>query len=501
MGLLRTYFDKDTVIIRNSCVNTGRNPIVELFHGGSNNVSDLKYSRYLFNIDLTDIQTKLTNKQLNIDNITHKINLTNTSCFDEQLYCKTYCGSFGDVKRATAFDLIFFKIPEEWDEGNGYDYVETKAVCDTADKAFCEGASNWLDRQTNEPWLEEGVYEGDPTLYLGGDTGGTPTNLVLHKEHFDHGNENICVDLTTYINSILSTGGTEVNLGIAFDYPEEVAPQQDICYTGFFSRDTNTVYEPYLETSFDDTIKDDRDNFFLNKSNRLYLYVNAGGEATNASISGVTIYDQDDNIYLTIPSSGITQTTTGVYYVEFTVTGDSSNNICGNTLFRDTWNDVTIDGNNLGDIDLEFVTKESSKYYKIGSTNAAMANGLGVGDASHQSIYEYALSFEGIKRQEKVKRGDTRKISVQTRIPFKIDQTETIGKLYYRLYIKEGTTHIDYIDWQLVNKTPDGNYFLLDTSWLIPNDYFIEFKLESGNEIRTYEDIINFEIVDEKDWC
>ena len=35
MSVYRTYFDKDTVIVRNSCANTGRNPIAEVFHGGS----------------------------------------------------------------------------------------------------------------------------------------------------------------------------------------------------------------------------------------------------------------------------------------------------------------------------------------------------------------------------------------------------------------------------------------------------------------------------------
>ena len=57
------------------------------------------------------------------------------------------------------------------------------------------------------------------------------------------------------------------------------------------------------------------------------------------------------------------------------------------------------------------------------------------------------------------------------------------------------------IDWEEVNRTEDSNYTLIDTSWFIPNDYYIEFKLESNNQVRTYDDIIQFEIVSEKDWC
>jgi len=53
MSIYRTYFDKDTVIVRNSCANTGRNPIAELFHGGSLDLDEILYSRYLFGFDLT----------------------------------------------------------------------------------------------------------------------------------------------------------------------------------------------------------------------------------------------------------------------------------------------------------------------------------------------------------------------------------------------------------------------------------------------------------------
>jgi len=505
MGNLRTYFTKDTVIIRNSCANTGRNPITELYHGGSTNVNDLKYSRYLLGIDLTDIIDKVNSNQMFLDRMTHKLNITNTSCFDQETFCKTFAASCGDVKRATAFDLILFEVPQEFDEGNGYDYVEAISVgCDLYDKVYCEGAANWDDRTFATPWVERGVYNGDPTMYTSGATsgytGGT-IDLVIGTQHFDHGDENFCVDITDYINGLISSGITSTNLGIAFDYAEEQAPLDDICYVGFFSRETQTVYEPYMETVFDDLIKDDRDNFYLDKDNQLCLYVNAGGERVNASFSEVCIFDQNDNLYQTIPSSGITQVTTGVYCVNVNVSSDPVSGYCGNIQFRDVWKDVTINGNNLGDIELDFIILEESAYYNIGSVNSAGASGLGVGDAGNLSIYDYEFSIEGVKMKEKVKRGDTRRINVNARIPFTIDQSKALDKVYYRIYIKEGETQLDYIDWQEVNRTPDGNFFLMDTSWFIPNDYYLEVKIESGQEVRTYEKVFQFEIVSEKDWC
>jgi hypothetical protein len=107
----------------------------------------------------------------------------------------------------------------------------------------------------------------------------------------------------------------------------------------------------------------------------------------------------------------------------------------------------------------------------------------------------------GIKYQEKIKRGDTRRVTVNAKIPLTLDQVGVIDKISYRIYIREGNTQIDYIDWVEVSRAFDGNFFLVDTSWFIPNDYYLELKIESGTEVRTYDSTIKFEVVSEKDWC
>jgi hypothetical protein len=504
MNITRTYFNKDTVIVRNSCVNTGRNPITELFHGGSNNIDLVSFSRYIFNIDLTDLIQRVNNKELFTNRMTHKINLTNTSCFDRELFCKTFASSCGEAQRSTGFDLILFEVPEYWDEGNGYDYVVTKSVgCTLGDQVYCEGPSNWFDREFNTTWSQSGVYT-DPTMWWSGSTTGytgTTKDLIIGTQHFDRGNENLCIDITDYVNGLISSGVTQLNLGVAYELSQEMVPQDCISYVGFFSRETQTVYEPFMETNFDDTIKDDRDNFFLDKSNKLCLYVNAGGERVNANISSVSIYDQNDNVYQIIPNTSIEQITTGVYCTNVSVPGNPVSGYCGNVQFRDVWENVTVNGYNVGDVELEFVVQDNGNYYNIGSTNSAGAFGLGVSEANNRSIYDYEFAVHGIKRREKIKRGDTRRVDVKARIPLTFDQTQAVDKIYYRIYIKEGETQLDYIDWNEVSRTPDGNFFLIDTSWFIPNDYFMEIKIESGNQIRTYNDVIQFEIVSEKDWC
>ena len=509
MSIYRTYFNKDTVIVRNSCANTGRNPIVELFHGGSLTSSNVIYSRYIFGFDLTELVDRVNTKEYSLSGMTHKINITNTSCFDSELFCKTFSCSYGESNRATAFDLILFEIPENWAEGNGYDYIysnlmiqpnkQTKLFADIRDQVYCEGPANWEDRLSATPWSQPGVYI-DPTMWwAGSSTGytGTTINLIKGEQFFEKGNENVCIDVTSYINSLISSGVTQCNLGLAFKPGLESAPQEELCYTGFFSRDTQTVYEPFMETIYDDLIKDDRCEFHLNKTNRLYLFVNAGGERVNANISGVSIYDQNDNIYQIFNSAQINQVTTGVYYIELTITPDPVNGYCGNTQFRDVWENVVIDGYNVGDIELDFILKDEQSFYNIGSGDKS---GRGVGNSRNISIYDYHFSFSGIKRKEKIKRGDTRRVDIEATIPYTANH-RPLDKIFYRIYIKEGETQLEYIPWVEVNRTEDSNYFLVDTSWFIPNDYYMEFKIESGNEIRTYHDIIQFEIVSEKDWC
>lgn len=509
MGILRTYFSKDNTIIRNSCVNTGRNPIVELFHGGSLNPSELKYSRYIFDLNFSEILKKIDSKAATLDSMTHTLKITNTASFDQEQFCRRYDSlCIGDVKRATCFDLILFEVPEPWCEGNGYDCVPVKVACSNSDKTYCEGPSNWFQKESLiDYWSKPGIYE-DPTNWCpsaSGSTGTTVcsggTNLIIATQHFDHGDENVCLDITNYINGLITSGytGLTYGLGLAFDYPLEIAPLDDAEYIGFFGRETNTVYEPFLETTWNDVIKDDRDSFYYNKENNICIYVNAGGEATNATFSGVTIQDQNDTIYATIAPSGITQVTTGVYCVKLKVDGDPN---CGERQLRDIWEGIVVNEKKLKNVELQFIVLDDSGYYSIGGSGSAKANGLGVGSSNNLSIYEYDFNFTGIKFKEKIKRGDTRRVNVNVRIPYTFNQTAQLDKLYYRIFIKEsGSLQINYVDWQEISRTPDGNFFIVDTSWFIPNDYFIEIKIESGDEVKTSPTIIPFTIVSEEDWC
>jgi hypothetical protein len=209
--------------------------------------------------------------------------------------------------------------------------------------------------------------------------------------------------------------------------------------------------------------------------------VNVGGQLTNLDYNpGVIVRDQDDDIFATFTTGQTTHVTTGVYSVELTVPVTKEDCV----LYTDTWTGLTINGVNRTNVTLDFEIKDDEEFFDLG-TNVS-------------EPLEYYMSVSGIKREEKIKRGDIRKVFVSARKPFTTNEIDIIDGLEYRLYVKEGNIEVNVIDWQDVNRTFDTNYFLLDTSWMIPNIYHLDVKLTSGQEVRTYSDTLKFEIVSQK---
>jgi hypothetical protein len=56
--VIKTYFDKNNTIVSNLNVNTGLNPIAELFYGGA--LTQQRYSRFLFHFDETRLKSLYT---------------------------------------------------------------------------------------------------------------------------------------------------------------------------------------------------------------------------------------------------------------------------------------------------------------------------------------------------------------------------------------------------------------------------------------------------------
>ncbi len=201
--VLRTYFSKNNTIVKNSNVNSGLNPIAELFYGGSG-----VYSRFLFQIDETRLQGLYNDGTYpDLTKLKHTLRLTNTGAFDTDLLNQ----GVGSKARTTSFDLIVFKIDQPWDNGTGYDLEPQEFIC--GDSALICGYSNWYNPQNGISWSGgNGVYSG------------SPSGITVGTQHFDKGNENIEIDVTDYVNGLL-TGDTNNGLGLAF------APDSHHCFS------------------------------------------------------------------------------------------------------------------------------------------------------------------------------------------------------------------------------------------------------------------------------
>jgi hypothetical protein len=456
MSYFRSYFEKNNTIIKNSQVNTAKNPTTEIFYGSG-------FSKFLFKVDFTDLISKVTSGEYVITSgTTHTLHLTNTIFGDE-----TFLGAKRGTgrQRTNSFDLILFEIPEFWDEGLGFDYEDGGYDFTTGNVTFDERPSNWYNRTTINQWTLEGVYGSNPN--------------IIETIHFDNGNEDLNVDITDYVNGII-TGDTNHGLGLAFAVVyQDLTPEVDRS-VAFFTKYTQTFFEPYVESFFDDRIKDDRHNFVEKVSQNLYLYVSKGTNFYDLdNLPSVDILDSTSNVISGLSNLTSTKIRKGVYKVTFGLDGV----LCdGRRFFFDKWKGLTLDGVNISDVTQKFIPKPYTSLYSVGQNQT--------------ELDRYAIQFFGIKQNEKVKRGEKRKIVVTFRSINNPINT-LFDEVYYRLFIKEGRTDVIVHDWTQIDVTNE-NSFTLDTSIYIPREYYMEIKGKTHNEEIFYNEHIKFEILSEK---
>lgn len=489
MSVYKSYFNRNNTLVFNSYANTGRNPVVELFFGRVDNVLIPKgYSRFIFNIDLSDLESKISSGEISTGcskNITHTLRMTNTSAFDDELLNDKWSNG---RRRATSFDLVLFRLPkvsgstgnpQNWDEGVGYDYYDFSQL--PTDKSYSDRPSNWYEAQTINNWSLEGVYDNENNQSISGLNFSGLT--IIDTQHFEQGNEDIEFDMTDEINNILTGATTGVTgWGVAF-YPqvENITGLTENYSVGFFSRHTQTFYEPFLETTYDDLIQDDRNIFYTEKSNKLYLYsYNFGNPQSFDTNPTVDILDLNGT---PVPGfTGLTtcQVTNGVYEVE--VSGLTASTVpC---MYYDVWKGLEVNGVSLNDVENEFVINDLSELYQIGSTT------------NEPSIYGF--DFYGIKQDEKILGTDTRKVNVVIKKAYTTNEVLNKVSAYYRVYVREGKTEVQVQDWTELNRTPDSHYFIFNTDDKIPNEYFIDMKVITDREVNTYKRELKFQIVNRK---
>ena len=285
--------------------------------------------------------------------------------------------------------------------------------------------------------------------------------------------------MTNEINQYL-TGSTSgfTGWGIAYlPQLENLTGLTENYSVGFFTRHTQTFYEPFLETSYNDLILDNRNSFYSYNNNNLYLYSYIGGVPTSLdNLPLVTIRNNQDSVIGTYTSCQITQ---GVYQI--TTSGITVTTPC---MFTDTWSNLVYNSVSLPNVVNDLTVLPYQGYFTLGT------------QSKDPDIFGF--DFYGIKQDEKILNTDLRKVGVIVKKAYSSNEVLTPVTVYYRVYVHEGQTEVQVQDWTLVNRASNEYYFIFDTRDKIPNEYFIDLKVLTSGEVDTYKRTIKFQIVNKK---
>jgi len=466
MSVFRSYFSKNDTLIQSNLTNNSQNPVTEISYG----TLQRQISRFIFDVNLNALHDRINNGFI-VPNASmrHILHMTNTIAYAPQ-YIGKKSYSMG-IERASSLTLDLFNVTEYWQEGSGYEFTYSdKQDLFTGDPlpVIGEQAANWTAKTTGVRWAVDGAYISGVSQIIG-------------SQQFEVGNESIEIDVTDYINQrLFGTGytgtsaytGNSFGLGIKFPDVIEDLETEYRQAIAFHAKHTNTFYEPFIETIVDDNITDDRNYFFLDKDNELYIYVNIGNFPQDIVVNKVDIFDYEDNLIDTLSGASIINTGKGVYKIAYFV---DSSLYPDAVLFRDVWS-VTINSRSTT-FEGEFYLISQKNYYTFNLSNQI-------------DFRNYYFYFWGINEKENIRSGQVRKIRLTVKELYPNQDNFLPLEIEYRLYTTVGAKYqIDIIPFSPVNRTSNGYEFDLDTSWLIPQDYYLELRLKNGNYYETKQSV------------
>jgi hypothetical protein len=171
---------------------------------------------------ITDTYTQRALVQFDITKISESI--ANGDIVDPVFKLKLYVAR--EFNLPIKYNVYAFPISESWVMGNGY----------VSDGGSTQGAS-WIyrDYDGGTPWAT---------------TGSSYIQSLGVTQSFDYQVGDIYMDITPIANAWLS--GTVPNNGIVLISSDEFSPTGSGMALKFFSKDTNTIYEPILDVAWSD---------------------------------------------------------------------------------------------------------------------------------------------------------------------------------------------------------------------------------------------------------
>lgn len=462
--IIRTFINKSNTIVEGSKNNFGLNPVCSLHYGTI-------VSRFLIHFNIDGIKKEYEEKNISEnDEVKHILKMFNCGSVDERNFnneINGFCGS-GIRKRATSFDIISFAIPCSWDCGIGFD--SSSDFWFSGDKHVSDDASTWEYAYNGKVWpTEEGIYSTDFLLkeydkFMKGEE-----SIIISRQKFNYGNEDIELDITDYVNKVIKGDIENNGLCIAFSPIIENIVKEEGRYIGFFNNNTNTFFEPYIETRCNKRIIDNRYNFVCGKENKLLFFVNLGGKLSN--LDELPICHIDDKEY---PVKHVKK---GVYEAIVNVDKNEFNE---NSIKYDIWSNIKINGHVFDDVEMEFLVNKNDNFFSFGK--------------SFSNKRSYSPLVMGINDMEKINQGEIREVKIYFKEEYTNNSYDIIDSASYRIYVKDGKREIDIIS-DYIDQIEDYNAFYIRTNELLPQRYFVDIETLNFNEKRIYKNVLEFEII------
>lgn len=478
-----TNIDKFNAIVQDSHCNVGINPVAELAYGKG-------VSRLLVHFPVDKLKELSSDGTFAFrDKIKHVLHIRNCGNVDYTQIHDTNASTFGggEKLRATSFDIIFFRLPCCWDGGKGFEYEsnyynrgfirQTKELVMDGSLSLSEDGVNWFQPRNGYLWEDyengaEGVYTNDFLSAEYDKFSQGEASVILGRQHFDIGAEDIDFDITEYVSNVIDGVWENNGIGIAFTPMTELRKEDYQHYIAFFTHKTTTMFCPQVRTHYAGYIQDDRSRVALGKTSKIYLYCNVNGNLENLDELPMC-YIEDTSM-----SGSVHQEAKGIYSAEFKLAKDDFE---AGQMIYDTWSNLKYQGDDINDVELYFTVQPQTAVFSMGSKIEHKPN--------------YVCECTGIHDDEKVNAGDVRKIGVICRVPYTRNEAQLVDKLQMRMYVKDGMQEIDVIPFDNVNRSYQENYYLIDTEGLRPQNYYIDLKFMYNGEQRVQKDALHFSIV------
>lgn len=202
--------------------NTGRDEILEISKIYYGNVKDV--SRVLIQFDLTELSSSIVDG-------TAELGIAELVLREAE--------SITSNELALDFNLYAYPISQSWDMGIGTRFDEISG----------DGVT-WNQRTNNLAWLDGDYVSGSTGSFNG--KGGTWYTASESTYEYSYNTEDVYMNITDMISGWLS--GSIENNGLILKY--DTALEDDTNEYGqlkFFSKETNTVYQPKLRIGWDDS--------------------------------------------------------------------------------------------------------------------------------------------------------------------------------------------------------------------------------------------------------